>query len=247
MHKLTLGSLFTGIGGLDIGLENSGMQVSWQVEKNEYCRNVLEKRWPEINRWDDVKTFPPGPADDWKVDVIAGGFPCQDISNAGLRKGLSGNRSGLWFEMLRVICFLRPKFIVLENVPALLIRGFGDVLGGLAEAGYDAEWQVLSASMFGAPHIRERIFIIAYPNGFRFQGWTYESERSEMWEDGKKQLARFLQTGVRVDIPEIGFFRMDDGSSNRMDRVRALGNAVVPYVAESIGRSIVQSAQKYLY
>jgi DNA (cytosine-5)-methyltransferase 1 len=162
MRKLTVGSLFAGIGGIDLGLERTGgFETVWQVEIDDYARRVLAKHWPNVRRWDDVRTFPPEPAEEWRCDVICGGFPCQDISDAGSKLGLSGKRSGLWREFARIIRVLRPLYVVVENVAALLDRGIGDVLGDLATIGYDAEWEVLSACAFGAPHTRERVFIIA--------------------------------------------------------------------------------------
>jgi DNA (cytosine-5)-methyltransferase 1 len=165
---ITVGELFAGIGGLGLGLEmTGGFKVAWQVEINDFSRRVLEKNWPDVTRWKDVCTFPPADGD-WTVDMITAGFPCQDISVAGKAKGLEGERSGLFYEVVRIGARLRPRYILLENVSALLVRGAGDVLRELAEIGYDAEWHCLSAAtVAGAPHIRDRIFILAYPNGDR--------------------------------------------------------------------------------
>ena len=144
-----------------------GFEVVWQVEINDFSRRVLEKNWPDVKRWDDVCTFPPADGD-WTVDMITAGFPCQDISVAGRAEGLEGERSGLFYEVVRIADRLRPRYILLENVSALLVRGAGDVLRELAEIGYDAEWHCLSAAtVAGAPHIRDRIFILAYPNSNR--------------------------------------------------------------------------------
>src|SRR5882724_9140205 len=158
---LTFGSLFTGIGGMDLGLERAGMICKWQVEINEYASKVLTKHWPNVTRLRDVRDV--GRHNLAAVDLICGGFPCQDISNAGKRAGIDGERSGLWSEYARIICELRPRYVVVENVAALLERGMGRVLGDLAKIGYDAEWRSFRASNFGAPHRRERIFIVAYP------------------------------------------------------------------------------------
>ena len=161
---LTFGSLFAGIGGFDLGFERAGMKCKWQVEIDEYARRVLEKHWPDVPRYEDIKTITELPY----VDVVCGGFPCQDISVAGKGKGIiEGKRSSLWFEMLRIIRLVGPKYVVVENVPALYQRGLDVVLKGLAESGYDAEWNCLRASDVGAPHRRERMFIIAYANGER--------------------------------------------------------------------------------
>ena len=166
---VTVGSLFSGIGGIELGLERSSNEYArfktvWQVEIDDYARRVLEKHWPDVRRWDDVRTFPAEPVDEWGCDLICGGFPCQDISYAGKGAGLSGERSGLWYEFARVVSVVRPRYVLVENVAALLTRGLGDVLGTLASLGYDAEWSVVSACSLGAPHTRERLFIVAYPN-----------------------------------------------------------------------------------
>ena len=127
---ITFGSLFAGIGGIDLGFERAGMQCKWQVEIDEYARKVLAKHWPKVRRHDDVRTWPQ--PDSERVDVITGGFPCQDVSAAGKRIGIKGERSGLWFEMLRVVRELRPQIVVVENVTGLLDRGAGEVYGSLA-------------------------------------------------------------------------------------------------------------------
>jgi DNA (cytosine-5)-methyltransferase 1 len=160
--KPTVGSLFSGIGGFELGFEWAGFQTEWQVEINEYARRVLAKHWPNVERHTDVREV--GKHNLKTVDVLIGGFPCQDISTAGKGVGIEGGRSGLWSEYARIIGELRPKYAVMENVAALVYRGLGRVLGDLAEIGYDAEWQVLSAAAFGAPHQRERIFIVGYPH-----------------------------------------------------------------------------------
>lgn len=159
----TLGSLFAGIGGIDLGFEATGkFKTKWQVEIDEHASKVLRKHWPSVARWKNVKTFPPRPIKDWQVDVIAGGFPCQDLSFAGRGAGLEGERSGLFHEIIRVARIIRPRAIVLENVAALYVRGLDVVLGELAQIGYDAEWHCISASSVGAPHKRDRVFIIAW-------------------------------------------------------------------------------------
>jgi site-specific DNA-cytosine methylase len=156
-----MGSLFAGIGGFDLGFERAGFKTVWQVEIDPYAQKVLAKNFPEAERFGDIREC--GSHNLKPVDVICGGFPCQDISNAGLRAGIEGERSGLWKEYARIIGELRPRYIVVENVAALLGRGMGVVLGDLAEIGYDAEWEVVSAADVGAPHLRERIWIVAYP------------------------------------------------------------------------------------
>jgi DNA (cytosine-5)-methyltransferase 1 len=159
---LTLGSLFSGIGGFELGFERTGkIQTIWQVEIDEYCRRVLGSHWPTVSRYSDVREV--GAHNLARVDILCGGFPCQDISNAGKRAGIDGERSGLWSEYARIIRELRPRYVVVENVAALLGRGMERGLGDLAACGYDAEWQSIRASDVGAPHRRERIWIVAYP------------------------------------------------------------------------------------
>ena len=161
---LTIGSLFSGIGGLELGLERTGyFRTIWQCENDTYATKVLEKHWSEVRRYGDITKV------DWhtveRPDLICGGFPCQDISVAGKGKGIKeGTRSGLWFEFQKVVGILRPQYVLIENVSNLVKRGLDIVLLGLAEEGYDAEWLDIRASDVGAPHRRERIFIIAYPN-----------------------------------------------------------------------------------
>lgn len=157
---LTFGSLFSGIGGLDLGLERAGWTCKWQVEIDPYCRQVLDRHWPSIPKYGDIRELTGNELD--RVDLLAGGFPCQDLSLAGKGAGLAGERSGLWFEYLRLICTLRPRWVFVENVPGLFVRGIDTVLGGLAEAGYDATWFCLQAADVGAPHRRERVIILAY-------------------------------------------------------------------------------------
>jgi len=166
---VNVGSLFAGIGGFDLGFERAGMRVSWQVEQDPYCRAVLARHFPDAARFEDVREV--GARNLCPVDLLCGGFPCQDLSPAGRGAGLDGARSGLWSEFARIVRELRPRYVVVENVPALLTgkgkrweRGpIGRVLGDLAEARYDAEWACLSAGEFGAPHLRKRVWIVAYP------------------------------------------------------------------------------------
>jgi len=256
--SLTFGSLFAGIGGVDLGLERAGLECRWQVEIDEFARKVLAKHWPDVRRHDDVRTFPP-PEGDWNVDLIAGGFPCQDISFAGRGAGLAGERSGLWFEFARVIRDLRPRYVLVENVPALLVRGMGDVLGTLASLGYDAEWDCLSASSFGSPHQRERVFLIAYPSEIVSDGFVMPDELDGIQGNIEWNATQDIRSGkgwrswigsackaVDGPVSERDFCRMDDGISEELDRIGAVGNAVVPQVAQWIGRRIVEHHERTL-
>lgn len=161
--------LFSGIGGFSLGLERTGgFRTVAFCELDYYCRCVLARHWPDVPCHDDVTTrqFQPGEA-----DVICGGFPCQDLSNAGKRAGLAGERSGLYRELVRAIRVVRPLHAIVENVAALLGSGMGTVLGDLAEIGYDTEWDCVPACALGAPHERDRVWIVAHADrGWRWPG-----------------------------------------------------------------------------
>jgi DNA (cytosine-5)-methyltransferase 1 len=308
------GSLFSGFGGIDLGLERAGMECAWQVEIEPYCLRVLEKHWPNVTRYGDIREV------DFErvepVELLAGGFPCQDLSYAGKGVGLSGERSGLWREFKRAICVVRPRYVLVENVPGLLGRGMGVVLGDLASLGYDAEWQSLPAAAFGAPHLRWRVFIIAYPRGDRCSGAAVsDGERQALSSAGgsgegdvaDSRRARIQHRGAARDFPgtagategqedqrqrggdaaghsradvadtrltglagwscftedavkelatakrghtgdgggqwgaEPNVGRVDHGAPSRVDRLRGLGNAVVPQVAEYVGCCILEA------
>jgi len=156
---MKFGSLFSGIGGMDLGLEWAGMTCIWQVEIDEYCQRVLQKHWPDVPKYGDIYNV--GKHNLETPDLICGGFPCQPVSFAGKQKGIEDER-WLWPEFYRVVLELRPRYILVENVPGLYHQGFGEIITDLAEGGYDAEWDCIPASAFGAPHKRERVFIVAY-------------------------------------------------------------------------------------
>ena len=243
---MTFSSLFSGIGGLDLGLERAGMECRWQVEIDPFCQKVLAKHWPGVKRYGDIRTV-----DDpeW-VDLIAGGFPCQDVSEVGGRSGITGKQSGLWSEMLRIVCLLRPRFVLVENVPGLLNRGIGTVLSELACSGYDAEWSTISACSMGASHTRERLFIVAYPNAERSQaggsiGNGYGSEVATRRAGSQYLHPPKIPSGCEVKsafASEPAMDRVADGIPDRIQRLKGLGNAVVPQVAEWIGRRITEAA-----
>ena len=238
---MTFGSLFAGIGGMDLGLERAGMTCAWQVEIDPYASRVLAKHWPNVLRHDDVKTFPPTDPKEWHVDLICGGFPCQDISFAGSSQGLQGERSGLWFEYARIIRQIRPSFVLVENVAALLVRGIDAVLGTLASLGYDAEWSSLSACSLGASHMRHRVFIVAYPNSlYGASRLGIFQDRTSQNESGNSQV---MSRAWALSVADAA--RNTHGISSRLecDRRRGIGNAVSPVVAEWIGQRIMKAHQ----
>lgn len=165
---MRFGSLFAGIGGIDLGFERAGLECAWQVEIDPFCNRVLERHWPDVPRWGDIKEI------DWRnverPDLIAGGFPCQPVSAAGRQRAQADER-WLWPEFARCLRELRPRWVVIENVPALLTADGGrpaqEVFGDLSALGFDARWGVLPASAFGAPHLRKRLYIVAHANGQR--------------------------------------------------------------------------------
>ncbi len=238
---LTFGSLFAGIGGLDLGLERAGMTCRWQIEVDDYCRAVLAKHWPDVPKYGDIREVIGHELE--RVDIICGGFPCQDISNAGKRAGIGGERSGLWVEYIRLVRVVRPRYVLVENVAALISAGLPVVLGDLAASGYDAEWQCLPAASFGAPHIRDRAFILAYAHGDGRQAPEGLSARSQRRGLVAEPVLRDPLPPSRDDwtANQPGILRVADGVSYRLDelRRRALGNAVVPQVGEWIGRRIM--------
>jgi DNA (cytosine-5)-methyltransferase 1 len=307
---LTVGSLFSGIGGLDLGLERAGMKVIWQSEIDPYCNKVLKKHWPEVPNHGNIKDI------NWETverpNVICGGYPCQPFSTAGKRRGTDDPRH-LWPWVRTAISELRPDYAILENVRGHLSMGGIQVIGELAQIGYDAEWRVVSAAGLGAPHRRDRLIIVAYPaelfsNGsnnyagvslepkkiselgddsrstrmadtydtrsrtpnseLEQQGAPSKQERQTVvaWNgvsrrstdmantDGRRQQERYeekrrlpvfsqVSTG-KYDSqwevePDVG--RVANGVPSRVDRLRGLGNAVVPQVAEYVGRLIVNA------
>jgi DNA (cytosine-5)-methyltransferase 1 len=230
--------IFSGIGGFSLGLERAGMRTVAFCEIDPYCRAVLRKHWPDVPIFEDVCKLTAAAVDG--IDVICGGFPCQDISSAGNKAGLGGLRSGLWREYARLVGEIRPKYAIVENVSDLLSRGIGDVLGDLAALGFDAEWHCIPASHVGLPQPRDRLWIIAYSSSGRRKGRA-ERDRErpllERWPDDDglgmaQRRARQATSRIR---------RMDDGLPNGVHRLRALGNAVVPQIPEIIGRAIMQA------
>jgi DNA (cytosine-5)-methyltransferase 1 len=259
MSRYRLGSLFSGIGGLELGFEMTGeFETVFQVEIDPWARRVLSKHWPQVARYEDVRSVGRHNLPD--VDVLVGGFPCQDLSLAGRGAGLAGERSGLWWEFHRLIGELRPRIAVLENVPGLLVRGMDDVLGGLAALGYDASWQVVSAASQGAPHIRDRVFIVAHtanhgPRRGQQQPQGREATRDVADPHGERLEEQHAprvagdagRAPWRVDTRggqwaiEPAIRRVVDGVPRRVDRLRGLGNAVVPQVAYFVAQRVLAS------
>ena len=257
---LTIGSLFSGIGLLELGLEWAGLgPVLWQVERSEYCRAVLERHWPGVERHDDIRAVGAGLA---PVDLICGGFPCQDVSSAGARAGLAGSRSGLWSEFARVVGQRRPRWVVVENVASGAGLWLDEVVRELDQLGYEALPVPLSAEDVGADHRRSRVFVIAADT--HCEGQPAVPVDAEV---GGASTARDLD-GVagqprsdregrahppgpawRPPVPDVR--GVADGRSRRLDsprrRIAALGNAVVPQCAEVIGwivRELDQDLQR---
>jgi DNA (cytosine-5)-methyltransferase 1 len=215
--------LFAGIGGIGIGLERAGIPVAWRCEIDPDRRALLEQRYPGVPVFPDVGTL--RGADAEPVALLAGGFPCQDVSDAGRRAGIDGEQSGLWTHFARLVRELRPRYVLVENVPGLLVRGMGRVVGNLAASGYDAEWDCLPAAAFGAPHLRARIWLLAYPRGQR--------DEADDTVFAGRPVAQ-----LRAGWPaEPGLPRVDDGTPAWL--VHAAGNAAVPACAEHIGRCIL--------
>jgi len=277
MNKLKVLDLFSGIGGFSLGLEaTGGFETVAFCEIDKHCHKVLNKHWKEVPIYNDVKEL----TGLYGIDVVCGGFPCQDISVAGFKKGITDEtRSGLWYEYKRIIKEIKPRFVIIENVRNLLNNGLAIVLQDLHEIGYDAEWEVISARTVGAPHLRERLWIVAYPNRSRlqrqfqehrkddgmgaqknsgcsdsllcseprsisnandFRFWptfTTEEEKQQWWT---KATSSFCD---RWKI-ESSICRVADGlpkglDKGRAQRIKQLGNSIVPHIATIIGNQIL--------
>jgi DNA (cytosine-5)-methyltransferase 1 len=231
-------ALFAGAGGGILGGGLLGWRTVCAVEWEEYPASILcarqnDKILPTFPIWDDVQTFDGKP---WRgiVDVVSGGFPCQDISAAGKGAGLDGERSGMWKQMARIICEVRPKYVYVENSPILTSRGLGVVLADLAKMGFNAEWGVLGASAVGGNHKRERIWIMAYSSYLglcskkavkrveRNKRLAISSLDTQWWKREPRE------TSIEVERTLGG---VDDGLASRVDRLKAIGNGQVPRVA----------------
>jgi DNA (cytosine-5)-methyltransferase 1 len=256
---------FSGIGGFSLAARwLGGFETVQFVEREAFCQRILRKHWPDIPIHDDIRTFNPAPG---SADLVVGGFPCQDISQVGKGAGLAGERSGLFYELLRVVRLVGPRYVVLENVAAITHRGMDDVLGALAEAGYDAEWACIPAAAVGACHQRDRWWCVAYAHNTRsrehkphaqrqpegkalfFDGCANQEAPLPTPNDQRQQdqlipaiadqqrrsrwsyAPRRLNPHWRSYLSQPLLCRGDDGLSGRVDRLKALGNAVVPQVA----------------
>ena len=237
-NVLRVGSLFSGIGGIELGFETTGFfKTEWFVENDIFCQTILRKHWKETPVYGDIRTI------NWealpKVDVLAGGFPCQDISIAKPNaKGIEGERSGLWKSYFEAIRILRPRCALIENVPAITRRGLDVVLSDLASIGYNAEWFDLRHFQVGGFTIRKRIFIIACPREFGLPRLFKERAKEiiglsppvprEVMEARHNELCESILLGTNTRFPQ------------RMDRIRGLGNCVIPQIAEVLGKAIKQ-------
>ena len=232
-----MGSLFSGIGAIEIGFEKAGFRTEWFIECDEYAKSVLQKRFPGVTIYSDIKKVNFGEVT--KVTILTGGFPCQDISKSGKGDGIEGHRSSLWSYYKEAIRKIRPKYAFIENVPTLSSRGLNIVLADLAEIGYDAEWMCISASTIGANHRRERLFIIAYPYDFRCLDRTDEGS---MVRQGRQAFNEIIPCFGWQTQPPI--CRVDDGTPNRVDRLKCLGNSVLPQIVELFALAIKEFDDK---
>jgi len=283
LKKLRVLDLFSGIGGFSLGLEaTGGFETAAFCEMNEYADKVLAKHWPHVDSYEDVRDITKERLDEdgiGQIDVICGGFPCQDISIAGKGAGLSGERSGLWFEYLRIIREVGPRWVIIENVTQLRNKGLSTVLQNLSEIGYDAEWHCIPASYVGAPHRRDRIWVVGYPNRTHGErggvssrvhpkhpnlnrrspngcppenvadtkrqrqprsGEPINALNTTAFEDGETtQLINGREQEVWRVEPDVG--RVANGVPKRVDRLRCLGNAVVPQIVTLIGNVILEA------
>ena len=255
---LQLLDLFSGIGGFSLGLERSGFfRTVAFCEIEPFPRRVLAKHWPEVPCYHDIRELTASrlAADGIAVDAICGGFPCQDLSVAGRRAGIGGSRSGLWTEIVRLTCELRPRFVIVENVGGLLGgpsehpgEWFGRVLGDLAEVGYDAEWHCIPAAAVGAPHLRDRVWLMAYPEQEQRLCPVFNADDAA--ETTRRNATKRLQNGFRFEmgaalrsLPGSWLDQpnppgLADGLSDWPHRLGVIGNAVVPQIPELLGRAI---------
>lgn len=265
--------LFSGIGGFSLGLERAGMETVAFCEFDKHAQKVLAKHWPNIPIHEDIRELD---ATQYRgsIDVVCGGFPCQDLSSAGVQRGFDGERSSLYREMLRVIGECRPRYAIFENVSGLLTgdngRWFAKFLYDLDQIGFDAEWHCIEAGYLGAAHRRDRVWIIAYPKNGNEWGSKQEQAKRQKSKpregsganeipantntercEGESKISELLKQQVefmrssedftgRFNLSVPPLCRANDGVPRRLDRLRRLGNAVVPQIPEAIGRAIMK-------
>ena len=238
-------ALFAGAGGGILGGHLLGWRTVCAVEWEQYPASVLCARQndgllPSFPIWDDVQTFDGKP---WRgiVDVVSGGFPCQDLSAAGARAGIDGPKSGMWKHMARVVSEVRPRFVFVENSPMLVNNGLGRVLGDLSEIGYDCRWTVMGANEVGAQHNRDRIWIVAHANSKGLQ-WAHDNQKKA--KRVQQSIAKRVQTGVPITRPMLStsyFQRRSDAMACWVDRLKAIGNGQVPLCAATAWRILSES------
>ena len=247
---IRLGSAFSGIGGFELGLHWAipNLETLWQIEKDAYCQQVLKKHWPKSHIYSDITTIKTNKLQD--IDILCAGFPCQDLSVAGKKEGINGKKSGLFWELWTLIRDFKEQgraipIILLENVPAITSNGLGHVLGALSEIGYNAEWFVISAGAFGAPHLRKRWFLVAYSNSKNNQKHPKHPrcvETTRRFKRGDSQNVGIHQGNYwKEQTPPPALCSVDDGISHRMAKIRALGNAIVPQCSHWIGQRMIES------
>jgi len=263
---MRFGSLFTGIGGFDLGFERAGMKSAWQVEIDKFCAQVLEKQFKDVRRYEDVREV--GKHNLEPVDLICGGFPCQDLSVVGKRKGLDGERSGLWFEFARIVEELKPEWVVIENVPGLLSSRKGEdfaiIIQTLVQLGYGVCWRILDSQYFGVPQRRRRVFIVGslgsgcsaevlFEQTNNIENVKMEKQRATVIGSLRARGDGELHGGAKLIEDNIGIRfitpleceRLQGFPDNWTDicsdtqRYKQLGNAVTVNVIEWLGRRIV--------
>ena len=225
--------LFSGIGGFSLGLEAAGMTTVAFCEYEDFPRKVLKKHWPDVPCYPDVMELTKDRLDAdgiTGIDVITGGFPCQDISVAGRGAGVDGGQSGLWREILRLVVELRPRFVIMENSASICVRGGATLVSALADVRYDVEWEGIPAISVGARHIRGGQWFVACPSEER-----HRAPKNKVFTGRDRP----INGGRRPPEPDVG--RVANGVPRRVDRLGALGNAVDPKIPELIGRAILQA------
>lgn len=234
---MTNGSCFAGVEGFGLGAALSGIPTKWTIELEEFRNKVIRKNFKHNEMYTDIRDVEnPG-----YVDIISGGFPCQDISIAGKGTGIKGERSGLWSEMYRICGEVRPMYLLLENSPMLLSRGFERILCDLSKIGYDAEWQCLSGKTFGIQQNRERLYCIAYPHKKQRKGRISKSVFRKPYL--QRELRRIYPGWkTRWEIPQPRSYGATNVIPNQLDRVAAIGDSVQPVVAYYLYQSILNHA-----